>query len=222
MPDDDWCHASWYVIYPVARLPHLARDSFRYSEAARSNRCMRRGMPVWERLTRQIIPIRLRNCCYYHSVDWPKVAAEAIRLAQKVPLAAQQAAWLPEDDTSESQAAYERVWRPYNDLFELVNECDLPERECEAVTDLLDPAAAICLHHLAGSLTYVNGRHRAHALMSAGVRWVPVLRYHCCHEAQDCSPPYCYRLTGPLPAAHSPDCELTSPNVLGRLRLPPG
>jgi hypothetical protein len=28
MTDAEWCHASWYVIYPVALLPHLERDSF--------------------------------------------------------------------------------------------------------------------------------------------------------------------------------------------------
>ena len=63
MTDAGWCHANWYVIYPVALLPRLERDSFDYSEPERSNRCMRRGMPLWERLGRQVIGMRPRDCC---------------------------------------------------------------------------------------------------------------------------------------------------------------
>jgi hypothetical protein len=150
VPDVEWCHASWYVLYPVARLPHLSRDSFHYSESERSNKCMQRGMPLWERLGRQVIPIRSRDCCYYHSVNWRRVAAEAIKIAQKVPLAAQPPPWLPADDSSEAEAAYERACQPQADLIELVDACDIPERECKAVEELLDPATAIWLHHPAG------------------------------------------------------------------------
>ena len=66
--------------------------SFNYAETQRSNRCMRRGMPPWERLGRQVIRMQRRDCCYYHGVDWRRVAAEAVRIAREVPLAAQTAA----------------------------------------------------------------------------------------------------------------------------------
>src|SRR5205823_2695538 len=96
------------------------------------------------------------------------------------------------------------AWQPHHHVDDLAAECGLPEREYEAVQELLSPATAIWLHHLAGSsrLVYQNGRHRAHALMSAGVRWVPVIRNHCCLEIEDCSPRFCYLLEGPLSSAH--------------------
>jgi hypothetical protein len=214
MTDAEWCHANWYVIYPVALLPRLERDSFDYAEPQRSNRCMRPGMPLWERLGRQVVPMRSRDCCYYHSVDWRRVAAEARRIAREVPLAAQPppSPLFSEDDSDESEQAYERAWQPHHDVRNLAAACGLPEREREAVEELLSPATAIWLHHLAGSssLVYQNGRHRAQALMSAGVRCVPVIRNHCCRETQDCSPPHCYLLEGPLPAAHIAGCDLQS------------
>ena len=58
MTEAEWCYASWYVIYPVALLPHLERGSFSYAERERSNKCMQRGMPLWERLGRQAVHMR--------------------------------------------------------------------------------------------------------------------------------------------------------------------
>jgi hypothetical protein len=212
MTDAEWCPANWYVIYPVALLPHLERDSFDYAETKRSNRCMRRGMPLRELLGRQIVRRRPRDCCYYHSVDWRTVAAEAGRIAHEVPLAAQLPPSWPEDDSDEAEDAHERAWQPHRDARDLAAACRLPEREREAVGELLSPATAIWLVHAAGSssLGYQNGRHRAQALMSAGVRWVPVIRDHCCRAAQDCSAPHCYLLEGPLAAEHIGNCDLPS------------
>ena len=213
MTDAEWCPASWYVIYPVRMLPHLGRNSLNYAEPQRPGRCMRRGMPRWEQLGRRVARMRPRGCCCYHSVDWRRVAAEAVRIAREVPLAAQTPPLWPEDHSDEAEEAYERAWQPHRDADDLATACDLPERECEAIKELLDPGTAIWLHHLAGSssLDYQNGRHRAHALMSAGVRWVPVIRDHCCCPGtEDCSPRHCYQLEGPLPAAHITDCDVAS------------
>ena len=206
----EWCPAQWYVIYPVALLPPLERGSFTYSEAERSNACMQHGMPVRERLGRQIVRRGPKECCYYHSIDWRKVVVEAIRIAREIPLAAQ----LPpipweEDDTDEAADAYERAWDPQRDMRQLARTCDLGEREREALRELLSPATAISLGHVSGEhhLSYQNGRHRAHALMSAGVRWVPVIRDHCCHETRDCSPPWC-SLNHQLSSSHIAECDL--------------
>jgi len=116
--------------------------------------------------------------------------------------------WGADDDSDEAEQAYERAWQPHHHADNLAASCDLPEREREAVQELLDPAAAIWLRHESGSFFagISERRHRAHALMSAGVRWVPVIRSHCCRETEDCSPRCCYLLEGPLPAAH-----ITSP-----------
>jgi hypothetical protein len=212
MTDSEWCPANWYAIYPVALLPPLERDSFHYTEAERSNKCMRRGMPLWKRLSRQVVHGQPRDCCYYHGIDWHKVADEACRIAREVPLAAQLPPWLPKDDSDEAEEAYERAWKPRDDAQDRAAACDLPERECEAVDELLSPATAIWLVHAGGSsLGYQNGRHRAHALMSSGVRWVPIIRDHCCHGTRDCSPRYCYVREAPLPAVHIRGCDLPYP-----------
>lgn len=207
----EWCTAQWYVIYPVALLPRLERGSFDYSEQERSNACMQHGMPLRERLGRQIVRRGPKECCYYHSVDWCRAAAEAIRIAHEVPLAAELPPYWPEDDTDEAEEAYERAWEPQDEMRKLARACGLRQREREAVEELLSPATAICLVHSAGErrLGYQNGRHRAHALMSAGVRWVPVIRHHCCRETQDCSPPWC-SLGHQLAGSHLPECELAA------------
>ena len=137
MADAEWCHANWYVIYPVALLPHLERDSFDYAEPQRSNNCMRRGMPLWERLGRQVVRKRPLDCCYYHSVEWRTVAGEAVRIARAVPLAAQMPPWWADDDSDEAEQAYERAWQPHDDARDLAAACGLPERERKAVRELL-------------------------------------------------------------------------------------
>jgi hypothetical protein len=209
----EWCSAQWYVIYPVAFLPRLERGSFNYSEAKRSNACMQHGMPLPERLGRQIVGRGPRECCYYHSVDWRKVVSEAVRIACEVPLAAQLPPWWPEDDTDEAEEAYERACQPHERMRELVRACDLPEREREAVEELVSPDTAIWLVHSGkGGLGYQNGRHRAHALIAAGVRWVPVIRDHCCEEASDCSPRWLKSHYRHLRASHIPYCGLAINN----------
>ena len=213
MPDDDWCPANWYVIYPTVLLPRLARGSFQYAEEERSNRCMRHGMPRRARFGRQLVPRRPRDCCYYHGVDWRRAAAEACRIAHEVPLAAQEPPWWPDGDSNEAEEAYRRARQPHDDARDLARACELPKRERTAVEELLNPATAIWLVHYGESLDYQNGRHRAHALMSAGVRWIPVIRNHCCRETEDCSPRRCYVREGPLPAAHMRGCDLASPDI---------
>lgn len=132
-------------------------------------------------------------------------------IARKIPLAAQPPPCGLESDSDEADQAYERAWWPQGQVQELVAACDLPERERGALEELLSPASAIWLVHVGDSaLGYQNGRHRAHALLSAGVRWVPVIRDHCCSEAQDCSPRYCHVQGSPLSAEHIAGCELNS------------
>ena len=211
MMDAEWCHANWYVIYPVALLPRLERDSFDYAETQRSNRCMQQGDALWERLGRQVVRMQPRDCCYYHCVDWRRVAAEAVKIAREVPLAAQMPPWWAEDDSDAAERAYERAWQPHDEARDLAAVCDLPEHEREAVQELLVRRRPYAAPPGASSpLAYQNGRHRAHALMSAGVRWVPVIRNHCCRETEDCSPRRCYLLEDPLSAAHITGCELSS------------
>jgi hypothetical protein len=209
MADAERCLASWYVIYPVALLPRLERNSL----IGRSGRCMRRGMPPWERLGRQVSPMRPRDCCYYHGIDWRRVAVKAEEIAHAIPLAAQSPPqWWPQNDSDEAKEARKRARQPRHDASALADACDLPEPERSAVKELLSPTTAIWIVHsrASSSLDYTNGRHRAQALMMAGVRWVPVIRMHCCQATEDCSPRYCYLHEAPLPAAHIVGCDLLS------------
>lgn len=207
MTEAERCRANWYVIYPVALVPRLNGGAL----TDRSGRCMRRGMPRWERLGRQVIPMRSHDCCYYHGIDWRRVAVKAAEIARAIPLAAQSSPWWPEDDSDEAQEAYERAWQPCRDVDALAAACDLPEPERKAVKELLHEWTAIRIVHSAATslLTYTNGRHRSQALMAAGARWVPVIRGHCCQPTGDCSPRYCYLHEGPLPTAHIASCDMS-------------
>lgn len=209
MVEQDWCPADWYVIYPVALLPGLEPGSFKYSEQQRSNSCMQAGTPWRTRIGRQFRPREPRDCCYYHSVNWKLVAREAIRIAQLVPLAAMQPPWFPDGDSAEAQAAYDKAHEPLHRVDDLVEECGLPGRERKALDELLSPGTAIVIQCWPGSrgIGYTNGRHRAHALITAGVHFVPVIRSHCCQPAVDCAP-WWLRCIPRLPAEHMPGCEL--------------
>jgi len=89
---------------------------------------------------------------------------------------------------------FDRWQGPQDEVNRLLVASGLADREREAAASLLDPEDGILLAHWARDerrLHYVGGMHRAHALLSAGVRWTVVLRHHCCSPDKDCSPVYC-------------------------------
>jgi hypothetical protein len=179
----------------------------RKPEASRDPACMKRGIPAHVRIGRQLVPRGPRECCSYHSIDWGRAAAAAVSVARQVPAAAERmpsplgALAFDGPDSAEfkeweqqQEREFDRWQDSQDEVKRLLAASGLADREREAAASLLDPEDGIILGHLAGDerpLHYTGGMHRAHALLSAGVRWTVVLREYCCWPDKDCSPVCC-------------------------------
>jgi hypothetical protein len=145
--------ASYKVIW-IARLPQIDLP-------LEKPPCMLPPISWPRRMVRQLIPRRqLRDCCMYHATDWHSVSRATIRIARQA--------------ARRSVASEE--WE--DRLMELTAK--LPEPEREAAQSLLWPGAGIDIGRLAGQrqFSYADGRHRARAMMDAGVRRTVVTHWH--------------------------------------------
>lgn len=183
--EDEWPDCTRYVVFPVARLPPVEPGGLDRSEAARNLECMRGGIPLSVRLGRQVFPRRrAKDCCSYHSVDWHHASAVAVDVARQVPEAPR--AWDEDGYRWDSDGeVWQQAWRR---IGELLTASALPDAERDAAESLLLPVDGIILGHMAGDrqLSYVGGMHRAHALLSAGVRRTVIIRSRCCRPDRDC------------------------------------
>jgi hypothetical protein len=145
--------------------------------------CFTGAPPWWRRLGRQLVPCRrTRTCCYYHGVDWRRVSAAAIRIARQI--------------RAEGRAGDAHTSRAYD----LAAEADLPQPEREALAELLAGPSAIRVgRDDQGRRYYLNGRHRAGAMLDAGVRRTVVFggekppgrtQLRCAMRALSASDPY--------------------------------
>lgn len=106
------------------------------------------------RLGRQAAPARGgRDCCWYHRGDCHRVSEAAVRLLQ----AARDAA-VPPDEIA-------------GNAHDGAVTAGMHGWELQALDSLFDPAKAIRV----GTRGYVNGQHRAEAMLDAGVRRTVVL-----------------------------------------------
>jgi len=133
-----------YETYWVARLPR--------SRPFRAPQCMPTGTPWWRRVVRQLLPQHAgKDCCWYHRGDWHTVSLTAIRLVQRA---------------RDNQV-------PARDIAGYVNreaaaDPTLTPWEREALRTLLSHADAI--QPFESERGYINGQHRAQAMLDAGVR----------------------------------------------------
>jgi len=112
-----------------------------------------------QRLLRQIFPRRgLQDCCYYHRQGFHAIADAVITTYRQVSR-----------HNLEAEQADELV-------SQLLHDTRLTETEQTIARMLLDEVCGIQIWKPPGerSWTYANGRHRARALMDAGVRRIPV------------------------------------------------
>jgi hypothetical protein len=116
--------------------------------------CFTGTPPLRRRLARQLVPRRhTRTCCYYHGVDWIQVSATAIRIARQIQ--------------AEGRVGDART----SSAYDLAAAADLPQPEREALAELLAGPTAIRVgRDDQGRRYYLNGRHRAAAMIDAGVR----------------------------------------------------
>ncbi|GIF75640.1 hypothetical protein [Asanoa siamensis] len=120
-----------------------------------SSPCMRTGLGLRTRVSRQLRPHRAgRGCCWYHGGDWHEVSAAAIAM-----VAAAHRHGVDVDDV----AAY---------VLGQAAAQGLSGWKAEALESLfiepMEPNPEV---------GYVNGRHRAKAMIDAGVRRALVIRY---------------------------------------------
>ncbi|MEH1057355.1 hypothetical protein V6U89_19385 [Micromonospora sp. CPCC 206171] len=133
-----------YARYWVALLPR--------PRPFREPGCMPTGVRWWRRIARQLVPRRGGStCCWYHGGDWHTVSDAAIQLVQQA-----RTAGVPARDI----AAYVGE--------QAAEDATLSAWEREALATLVSPAWAI--QPFESARGFVNGQHRAQALLDAGVR----------------------------------------------------
>ena len=141
----------------VMRLPQID-PPFAEDERERDG-CMMHP-PSWlQRVLRQVFPRRgVRDCCYYHRQDFHAIAA-TVNAAHRQLLRS----GLDGDDVDELR-------------FRLLKEAGLSEDERSTAMLLLAEDCGISIWRPPGERrwTYQDGRHRACALMDAGVRRILV------------------------------------------------
>jgi hypothetical protein len=144
-------------VISVMRLPQID-PPFAEDQRWRDG-CMMPPITWPQRVIRQLFPHRdVRDCCYYHRLDWHAIAEAVLAVASQVNLA--------EPDSDET-----------DDLkYELLEGAGLTDVEHTVAYLLLSEDCGIEIWRPAGQRrwTYQNGRHRARALMDAGVRRIVV------------------------------------------------
>ncbi|MFD9596789.1 hypothetical protein ACFWA9_29130 [Kitasatospora sp. NPDC059973] len=125
-------------------------------EPFRAPKCMPAGTRWWRRWLRQAVPShRVRDCCWYHRGDWHAVNRMALAfLAEGV----------------EAGVAVEDMAR-FADERSAAAGADKWQRQ--ALDSLFSLAVAITPSEGGG---FVNGQHRAQAMLDAGVRRTVVVR----------------------------------------------
>jgi hypothetical protein len=112
-----------------------------------------------QRLLRQVFPRRsVQDCCHYHSQDFHAIAAAVITAYRQISRRG-----LEGEETDEL-------------MFRLLQDAGLTEAEQMTAALLLSEACGIQIWRPQGERrwTYQDGRHRARALMDAGVRRIIV------------------------------------------------
>jgi hypothetical protein len=123
--------------------------------------CFRAAPPWWRCLARQLLPRReVRDCCYYHSINWRQVSAAAIRVTRQA-----------RREGLAGVAFGDRVTA-------LARAQGLPAGEAEALDVLLADHTAIQPGRRSRLRRgYTNGRHRTTAMLDSGVRRTVVVRW---------------------------------------------
>jgi hypothetical protein len=146
-----------WMRYEVAAVIGLPRPDLDGEPA-----CMPSGTPWWRRLARQVVPRRrLLGCCWYHGVDWALVAEAAI--AALATADAEPREHDPDEDPED-----ERLFAAMSAL----RAQGLDEQVLKAAETLFIGAI-----QPDGVVPYIDGRHRAQAMLDAGVRRTVIGRW---------------------------------------------
>ncbi|MFF8994502.1 hypothetical protein ACF09H_32180 [Streptomyces sp. NPDC014983] len=151
-----------YVPRPAEPEPRLVFEEFAVVRLGRPRPfrepdCMPAGVPWWRRWLRQVLPRRgARLCCWYHGGDWHAVNALALEVLRRA-----RAQDVDGDDMEAFAVAQ-------------ATAAGAGEWQTQALATLFSLADAIQPDSETG---YINGQHRAQAMLEAGVRRTVVLRH---------------------------------------------
>ncbi|WP_331739637.1 hypothetical protein OG613_44165 (plasmid) [Streptomyces sp. NBC_00015] len=152
-----------YVPRPAEPEPQLVFAEYAVIRLARPEpfrepACMPAGVPWWRRWTRQVLPHRgdARTCCWYHGGDWHAVNAMALEVLERA-----RARSVDPDDMQEFAIAH-------------ANAAGASRWQTEALASLFSVSNAL---QPASQTGYINGQHRAQAMLEAGVRRTVVLHH---------------------------------------------
>ncbi|MFD3334630.1 hypothetical protein ACFWV1_18520 [Streptomyces sp. NPDC058700] len=151
-----------YVPRPVLPQPLLEFDEFPVVRLGRPRPfrepgCMPAGISWWRRWARQILPRRgARTCCWYHGGDWHTVNTMALQVLKQ----ARARSVDPQDMT--------------NLAVDHATATGATDWQTQALTSLFSIANAI---QPGSQSSYINGQHRAQAMLDAGVRRTVALHY---------------------------------------------
>ena len=119
--------------------------------------CMPAGVHWWRRWIRQMLPRHgARTCCWYHGGDWHTVNAMALEVLERARAQCVDPDEMEELATIHAAAAGATRW------------------QTEALATLFNTVDAI---QPASETGYINGQHRAQAMLEAGVRRTVVLHH---------------------------------------------
>lgn len=136
-----------FRVMAVCRLPR--------PHPFREDDCMPKGTPWWRRWLRQAVPTRNpRNCCWYHRGDWHALSRIAITVLAQA---------------EESGVSAE-------DMADFADDYAMAVRASQWQREALDSLFSIGTAIQADRRGYVNGQHRAQAMLDAGVHRTIVLR----------------------------------------------
>lgn len=141
----------------VMRLPQID-PPFAEDQRWRDG-CMMPPITWRKRLLRQVFPRRgVQDCCHYHQQDFHAIAAAVIMTHRQISRRG-----------LEGEQADELI-------FQLLQDTGLTEAEQTTAVELLseDCGIQICRPQGQRRWSYYEGRHRARALMDAGVRRILV------------------------------------------------
>ncbi|MEV5177972.1 hypothetical protein AB0L10_44870 [Streptomyces flaveolus] len=151
-----------YVPRPAEAEPRPVFEKFAVARLSRPHPfrepgCMPASVPWWRRWLRQILPRRsARSCCWYHGGDWHAVNALALQVLGRA-----RAQGVDGDDMMDFAIAH-------------ATAVGVGGWQTEALATLFSIGDAIQPDSEGG---YINGQHRAQAMLEAGVRRTVVLRY---------------------------------------------
>lgn len=142
-----------YKVSWVVRLPRPA--------PFRLPRCMPAGASWRRRLSRQVLPRRRGSaCCWMHKGSWQRVSSAAIRFVR----------------TAQRQGV--RAYDIHDYVLSQARTAGMTGWELDALGTLTDPADGIQIEDSDGSRFYINGQHKAQAMLDQGVRRTVTIRWH--------------------------------------------